>query len=288
MLMATYWTQLSGKPVVQIPEVTFEEKLSFLTNRLGSIKAELLEQKGEEVRNALLDGMDRAIEETEFEGMKKMLEIRKNQIAAKFDETEVFFYKHGYVDPDSEEPSEYIAMPRVCAAQGQRWYEPMAGLIFTLIDPTAKNDFELYSVTIPEADENMASVFIPAKHINTAFGYENDIYNKMIFNNAMQYVYKFFEGRITPKELDDAIAEVIELGQNDRTVIQLFIDAEELEAGSAEKDELYLKVEKAQFFPDIKIEKRFKKSNYVFKYDNDRGTVIIEYPLAEMVREHQE
>lgn len=280
LILAINWLDLFPKQVVHI---TFEEKMDYLINRLQSIKSDLLAENGEEMYTSMLNGIDRALDDTDYKDMEVLLERKKIEIANDQDNLDMIFYKYGPRNLDRKDFDKYITMPSVCAAQGQRWCTPTVGLIFSIIDPNIEFDVDLYSVTVPEFDEDIGTIIIPVKYIDTRFGAENIEYNRMIYDNAMQYVYRFFEGKIDNDELDDAIAVVIEGGQGDKTVSQMYKDAKHLDLASDERKELDVKVGKAQFFPKTKIEKKFRGRKYVLKYDNFLGNVIIEYPLLEFV-----
>lgn len=261
--------------------MTFEQRLNYMTAKLQGIHDEILANSGEEPHKFILQNIDGVIEETADEETKKSYEFKKQRIIGDMTKTELYFYDGDILNIANMQAETDIGMPNICIAQGQRWCMVTAGLIFALIDPEIEKTEKLYSVTVPEADENVGTVIISAKYINKAYGKENDPYNKMIFNNAMRYVYKFFEGNITKRQLDNAINKVIQKGQSDRTVTNILSVQKQSEMDSEQLNDMYVQVEKAQFFPNVAIEKKFKGQKYIFKYDNSKGNIIIEFPIRQ-------
>lgn len=274
-LLVFSWLAVHRKQSV----LTFDEKLDYITSKLEQIRNEVLNENGEETYIYMLKAIDGLIEESSDENIREQYRKQKQKIVDDVNKAELRFYRHNASDIVNTQRHEYVSIPNICTAQGQIWCEITTGLIFAIIDPKIEKVESLYSVSVPKANENTGTMIIPAKYINRAFGKENNPYNKMIYNNAMRYVYKFFEGKITQKQLDDATAEIIEKGQADKTVFNILSMRNELETDSEQLNAMYTRVEKAQFFPDITIEKEYKSKRYIFKYDNSRGNIIIEFPL---------
>lgn len=166
----------------------------------------------------------------------------------------------------------------VCDAQGQRRCELTVGLDVVVIDPELPKQKYLFGVAVPEADEDTAWVRIPVRYMLNGINTEIFPPNRVVFENAMEYVYRLFDGKISKEELDSAIAEIIEKGKNDRTMFDIFNRYKDAkgEARFAETIELG----KAAYFPEVKMEKVFNGETYVFDYGNYLGNVHIKFSLS--------
>lgn len=153
------------------------------------------------------------------------------------------------------------------------------GLYVCIIDPRIPKVAKIDGVAVPKPDENMGIMRIPVKYVINALGGEVVPGNILIYENAMRYAYRFFEGDMTREELDGVIAELIERGKNDRTTLDLRISAGSMELSKTESKKMLMESEKARHFPSIRVEKEFGRKRYTFSYDNSLGYIIIYFPL---------
>ena len=148
-----------------------------------------------------------------------------------------------------------------------------------IIDPRIPKVAKIDGVAVPKPDENMGIMRIPVKYVINALGGEVVPRNILIYENAMRYAYRFFEGDMTREELDGVIAELIERGKNDRTALDLRISAGSMELSKTESKKMLMESERARHFPSIRVEKEFGRKRYTFSYDNSLGYIIMYFPL---------
>ena len=80
----------------------------------------------------------------------------------------------------------------------------------------------------------------------------------MVYENAMKYVYKFFEGEVSKEELDAVTTQIVDKGKYDRTweIIQ-YLRMEQL----AKKRKNAYQIE-SLLFSEVKMEREFNGNNY--------------------------
>ena len=258
---------------------TYKEKEKYLLEKLTNIREEVRAEDGGKFYDDILKKLDFTISYQTSELTKEILRTKKQTIINDMDEKILSFYEYDGNDFFAQKPGTYIEIPKICAARGERWCEPTVGLYVCIIDPDAEKKDTIYEITIPEANESIGTVRIPVKYTSNSIGHEIVTTNVLIYENAMKYVYRFFEGQIPKEELDAIITIVFEKGKKDRTAFDLLERKRTVAGNSKEYMNASMQYEKAVYFPEIKEEKKFKGKNYTFKYDNGLGYIIIDFPL---------
>lgn len=257
----------------------FLNRMDSLSRKLETIKLKALQEMGEQGYNTMLSAINKAINEcTESYKISKYEKIKQQIIKDRYKEKIVFFSR------DDFEAVHYnlgntLPIPGICTAQGQRWCEPTVGLYFSIVDPRIKKQNKLNSVTVPRMDDNTVSFRIPTRYVDNRFMQENNTYNKLIFYNAMQYVYRFLNEEIPQEQLDMAITDTIKLGQGDRTASNLLKEGQNYEVNSKERANMNIRIEIVRNYPEATIQKQFNGKTYTFKYDNFGGYIILEFPF---------
>lgn len=260
-------------------EQRFKEREKYLLDKLTKIRAEVRDEDQGEFYKTMEIYMAASIQNASSEIVADNYRLKNKQISNDANEKTLFFYQYNIEDIGNKKRGEYIEIPKICAARGERWCEPTAGLYVCIIDSSIRKVSVIDGVTVPKADENIGIMRIPVKYMNNCIGGEIINRNIMVYENAMKYVYKFFEGEISKEELDTVATELIEKGKNDRTALDLRINAGNTDKSRNEQKKMFMESEKARYFPNIKIEKKFNGRNYIFKYDNSLGYIIIDFPL---------
>ena len=257
----------------------FEERASRLLDGLTRIRAEVHAEDGGEFYRTMENLMAASIRNASSEVVVEYYGLKAKSIADDAGEKRLFFYQYNIEDIGNKKRGEYIEIPKICAARGEVWCEPTVGLYVCIIDPRIPKVAKIDGVAVPKPDENMGIMRIPVKYVINALGGEVVPGNILIYENAMRYAYRFFEGDMTREELDGVIAELIERGKNDRTTLDLRISAGSMELSKTESKKMLMESEKARHFPSIRVEKEFGRKRYTFSYDNSLGYIIIYFPL---------
>lgn len=260
-------------------EQRFVERRDYLLDKLTKIREEVRAEDGGEFYKRMETIINEDLKKPIDEYTRRSLEIKKQQIIKHSYEKHISFYEYNVNDIVNKKEGSYIAIPKICAARGEIWCEPTLGFYVATIDPSIKKKSEINSVAVPKADENIGTMRIPVKYIYRGMGMQNIPKNKLVYENAMKHVYRFFDGEIPKEEIDAVATELIEKGKNDTTAIDIIIKSANLKNGSKEKMTASMESEKARYFPDVKTEKKFNGKNYTFKYDNLGGYVIVDFPL---------
>jgi hypothetical protein len=257
----------------------FEERASRLLDRLTRIRAEVHAEDGGEFYRTMEEHMAILIRNSSPAVVVEYYRLKAKSMADDAGEKRLFFYQYNIGDIGNKKRGEYIEIPEICAARGEVWCEPTVGLYVCMIDPRIPKVAKLDGVAVPKPDENMGIMRIPVKYVINALGCETFPVNVLVYENAMGYAYRFFEGEITREELDEVIAELIERGKSDRTVLDLIIGAGSMELSKTERKKMSMESEKACYFPDIKAEREFGRKRYTVSYDNSLGYIIMYFPL---------
>jgi len=257
----------------------FEERASRLLDGLTRIRAEVHAEDGGEFYRTMENLMAASIRNASSEVVVELYRLKAKSMADDAGEKRLFFYQYNIEDIGNKKRGEYIEIPKICAARGEVWCEPTVGLYVCIIDPRIPKVAKIDGVAVPKPDENMGIMRIPVKYVINALGGEVVPGNILIYENAMRYAYRFFEGDMTREELDGVIAELIERGKNDRTTLDLRISAGSMELSKTESKKMLMESEKARHFPSIRVEKEFGRKRYTFSYDNSLGYIIIYFPL---------
>jgi hypothetical protein len=257
----------------------FEERASRLLDGLTRIRAEVHAEDGGEFYRTMENLMAASIRNASSEVVVELYRLKAKSMADDAGEKRLFFYQYNIEDIGNKKRGEYIEIPKICAARGEVWCEPTVGLYVCIIDPRIPKVAKIDGVAVPKPDENMGIMRIPVKYVINALGGEVVPRNILIYENAMRYAYRFFEGDMTREELDGVIAELIERGKNDRTTLDLRISAGSMELSKTESKKMLMESEKARHFPSIRVEKEFGRKRYTFSYDNSLGYIIIYFPL---------
>ena len=257
----------------------FEERASRLLDGLTRIRAEVHAEDGGEFYRTMENLMAASIRNASSEVVVELYRLKAKSMADDAGEKRLFFYQYNIEDIGNKKRGEYIEIPKICAARGEVWCEPTVGLYVCIIDPRIPKVAKIDGVAVPKPDENMGIMRIPVKYVINALGGEVVPRNILIYENAMRYAYRFFEGDMTREELDGVIAELIERGKNDRTTLDLRISAGSMELSKTESKKMLMESERARHFPSIRVEKEFGRKRYTFSYDNSLGYIIIYFPL---------
>lgn len=257
----------------------FEERASRLLDGLTRIRAEVHAEDGGEFYRTMENLMAASIRNASSEVVVELYRLNAKSMADDAGEKRLFFYQYNIEDIGNKKRGEYIEIPKICAARGEVWCEPTVGLYVCIIDPRIPKVAKIDGVAVPKPDENMGIMRIPVKYVINALGGEVVPRNILIYENAMRYAYRFFEGDMTREELDGVIAELIERGKNDRTALDLRISAGSMELSKTESKKMLMESERARHFPSIRVEKEFGRKRYTFSYDNSLGYIIIYFPL---------
>jgi len=257
----------------------FEERASRLLDGLTRIRAEVHAEDGGEFYRTMENLMAASIRNASSEVVVELYRLKAKSMADDAGEKRLFFYQYNIEDIGNKKRGEYIEIPKICAARGEVWCEPTVGLYVCIIDPRIPKVAKIDGVAVPKPDENMGIMRIPVKYVINALGGEVVPRNILIYENAMRYAYRFFEGDMTREELDGVIAELIERGKNDRTALDLRISAGSMELSKTESKKMLMESERARHFPSIRVEKEFGRKRYTFSYDNSLGYIIIYFPL---------
>ena len=276
---AEYQGTMQVASLLKNREQKFNERINYLLDKLTNIREEVRAEDGGEFYDNLLTKLDFTISFQTSELTKEILRTKKQTIINDMDEKVLRFYKYDANDFFTKKPGTYIEIPEICAARGERWCEPTVGLYVCIIDPNVEKKATVNGVTIPKANENIATMRIPVKYTSNSMGHEIVTTNVLIYENAMKYVHKFFEGQISKEELDAIITRVFEKGKKDRTAFDLLKKKGEAAGDRKKYANASMQYEKAVYFPEIKEEKKFNGKNYTFKYDNGLGFIIIDFPL---------
>lgn len=249
-----------------------------LINRLTEIREQVLSETGDGWREKILDAFDQAISEANKIGDKfgvKGIEQCKQRIIGFNEKERIDFYKtHEYkFNTIHEYPMNYVTL-----AQGQKWACVAPGLYFSIVDPKIEKQSKMFSVKIPKLDDNIMTIRIAVKFGNRGIGLENCPSNLATYENAVQYVYKFFEGEISKEQFDEAAEEVVAMGYDDRTVLDIYSELKDTSLTNEEKNAIYTRAMIAKENPKAQIKREFNGKTYTFKYDNfDAGYIIVEF-----------
>ncbi len=269
-------------PVAQLfksREQKFREREKYLLDKLTRIRAKVQAEDGGKFYVEMQERMAILIENSSPQVAVDDLKLKSKLISDDAKAKRLFFYQYDVDDIGNKKRGEYIEIPEICAARGERWCELTVGLFVCIIDPSIPKKSRIDGVTVPKANENIGTMRIPVKYISNGRGYEGISHNIMVYQNAMRYVHKFFEGEISSEELDRVTADLIEKGKNDYPVHELLDRARSMEKGSKEQRKMFMEAEKARYFPELKVEKELNGKNYIFKYDSASGYMIIDFPL---------
>jgi len=260
-------------------EQRFKERKKYLLDKLTRIRKEVRAEDGGKFYSTMQEDMVEIIKSASCKEVADYYQLKNKLINDDMSEKKLFFYQYSVADIGNKKVGEYIYIPEICAARGEVWCELTVGLFVCIIDPSIPKKSTLDGVAVPKANENMGIMRIPVKYIFNALGGERVPENIMIYENAMKYVYKFFEGEISKQELDAVTAEIVDKGKYDITYHELSTIARGMEAYSKEQRKMFMEAEKACYFPDLKMGKKFNGKDYTFKYDNSLGYIIIDFPL---------
>ena len=259
-------------------EQRFLERMNYLIDKLEQIRAEVHAEDGGAFYKQQIEFLDKHINFND--AMKEDYEISKRQFIRVRDQEKLFFYEHYYNDIITKQQGNYIEIPEMCAARGERWCEPTVGLYIAIIDPNIKKTETINSVKVPTPNKDAGIMRISTKYYSRGVkGAEIIKPNQLVYKNAMKHVYKFFEGEITKDELDEVTAEIIKKGKDDCIVWDINDKVEDLRNNGQSIKGMYEQKQKAIYFPDTKTERVYKGKKYVISYDNYYGNIIIEFPL---------
>lgn len=242
------------------------ERKVYLINRLTEIKAEIYKDIGvENYFKNMIDGFDDLIAECTDPYRKQAMEFHK-ELLSEYNPNESINF--------SNNKTSHTAW-----AQGQQWANPAPGLYFTIVDPNANKLSEKDSVKIPKMADNIVTIRIPTKHVYLKNRAEDLPENKIIYDNAMQYVYKFFENEITKEQLDNVIEEAIILGRDDKEITKVLTESLNVPKGSKEEKTIFTRIDLLRDYPKAQIKREFGGKQYTIKYDGFGGRLIIEFPM---------
>lgn len=261
----------------------YGRKKMYLLQRLREIRDEVLAEVGEGWRATILAAFDESIANAAArndEFSVKALQQSREKIV-QFSEGEwIEFYK---TDEYKHNTIHEFPMGDVTFAQGQRWARVAPGLYSCLVDPQLQKYSMVHSVKIPRLADNVMTIRLPVKFGDRGYGWENSPCNLVVYEHAVQFVYKFFEGEISREEFDAAAEEVVVMGYNDRTINQIYQELDDESLTNAEKRTIYTRAALVRENPKAQIKREFNGKVYTFKYDNHDGYLIIEFTL-----DHQE
>ena len=92
-------------------------------------------------------------------------------------------------------------------------------------------------------------------------------------------MYISFLKEVSKEELDAVTTQIVDKGKHDRTTRDMLKEYLRMEQGSKEKKKMLMEIEKACYFPEVKMEREFNGNNYTIRYDNNYGYIIIDFPL---------
>lgn len=260
-------------------EQKFREREKYLLDKLTRIRKEVRAEDGGKFYEIMQEYMAQLIKDAGDKENIEMYEFASKQISDDAKERELFFYQYNVDDVGNKKRGEYIEIPEICVARGERWCEPTVGLFVCIIDPSIPKKTSIDGARVPKADEKIGTMRIPVRYVLDAFGSEKSIRNIMVYENAMKYVYKFFEGEVSKEELDAVTTQIVDKGKHDRTTRDMLKEYLRMEQGSKEKKKMLMEIEKACYFPEVKMEREFNGNNYTIRYDNNYGYIIIDFPL---------
>lgn len=260
------------------PEQRYLEREKYLLEKLTRIRAEVQAEDDGRFYTLMLEYMDIAIQNSKSDNGDLL--VKRRSLERVWHTTTLSFYQYNVGDIGNKKRGRYIEIPEICAARGERWCEPAVGLYVCIIDPRIQRKSMLSGVALPRVDENTGVMRIPVKYIENGTGCERLKGNKWVYENAIKYVYKFFEGDISKEEFDSVAAELFEKGMNDCTAWEMLMKAGSMERHSEEQKKAFMEFQKMMYYPDIKIQRRFNGKQYTISYDNALGYLIIEFPLV--------
>jgi len=260
-------------------EQKFKERKKYLLDKLKRIRAEVQAEDGGAFYDFMEKYMASGIRNSRQYGDVSNLELIDKLIKGDRGKKTLFFYQYNIRDICEKKRGEYTYIPDICAARGEVWCEPTVGLYVCIIDPSIPKKRTINGVAVPKADENMGIMRIPVKYTSNALGCEKSKGNIIVYENAMKYVYKFFEGEISKEQLDAVATELVDKGKDDLTAYNLYKKTRDSGLSKEETGKILIQAQKAKCFPDIKTKTKFNGKNYTISYDNGWGYIIIEFPL---------
>lgn len=270
------YTIAEAAPSKKFAEIQkYNERRDYLVEKLSEIKQEINKGKEEETIKNMIEKYTDLLNEDMDSSRKKDIQYAKTVLERYKPDRKVVFYNESQL----EQAQTLTRMSVVDFAQGQRWAELGPKFYMTIVDPYINKEDKVASVKIPKMNDNIVTFRIPTKFANPRNRAEDLPENKMVYDHAMQFLYKFFENEIDKEQLDEVIQQTIDLGKDDNTALKILSEARQFPVGSKERRAINIKTEIAANYPKAQIKKKFNGKQYIFKYNNLDGTVIIEFPM---------
>jgi len=282
---------LFTEPDLEERIIKFKERKAYYLEKLERIRAEVLKEGGEQFYDDLFAVMDRDEEEarslletgSDPEYVKnciKSVDYQREEITLDKYKEKLFFYEFDPTDYLYKQKGEYLTVSSTDDAQGQIQCEPTIGLRIGIIDPSKKKKDKLYSIPIPKMDEDTGMIKVATRWCFNIPFVEDYPENKLVFNNAMEYLYKFFDGDVERQELEAATDEIINIGKKDISIL-LTAQSDWKKKGLTkdEKNQLWVKHDLMSRYESPMLEKEFGGKKYIFRYDSYMGDLYIEFPL---------
>lgn len=192
----------------------FEKREKYVIDRLKEIS-----KNNEQFRKQMEAEAEASIAATDSQNLKDHISYLKGFLSRCYDKQRLCFFRNNETVPI-----------------GKALCVPMDGILIYMVDPEFTSDLEA-------AADNTISFYVKRKAPRPE---ELDHpANLLVYNNAMQYIYEFFKGSISRRELDEAISEIMQ-----------------------SKD------------PEYELRKNFRGREYIFRYDDMQGgTINIDFKI---------